>query len=139
MNTQIEPIRIEFEPYRGVYNDVTNGKNTLLKLYSDRLDYKLQFKAMTYLEINEQNEMLEEEVAYFMKGTISKESIKGVKQAIVTLLQTEDIKGNKLNKVIHNLKRIIILYTSSADIEFEFQNKEDWEKHTKNYIIGNLI
>lgn len=131
MNTQQESIRIEFEPYRGVYNDVTDGKNTLLKLYTDRLDYKLQFKATTYLETNGGGEMLKEDVNYFMKGTICKDSIKGIKQAIVTILQTEDVDGNALNGVIHNLKRIIILYTNSADVEFEFQNKEDWEKTYK--------
>lgn len=124
--------KLMFEPFRGPHEEVVEGKNTLLKLFDNRLNYKIDYKSNTYFTslVDEKEDDLEEIVSYFEEGSLSKEDIKGITKRIETILITLDDKGEKLDTPKHVIKRIISIF-AGTDYVFSFQNEEEWNKTYK--------
>jgi hypothetical protein len=124
--------KLAFEPFRGPHKEVLEGKNTLIKLFDNRLNYKIDYKSNTYFTTltEHDEEELEEVVTYFEEGTFLKEDIKGITKKIDTILITMDDEGNKLPEPKQIVKRIVSIF-AGTDYVFSFENEKEWNKSYK--------
>lgn len=119
--------KLEFEPYRGPSGEVIEGKNTVLKLYDDRLDYRMKFNALTYFsKIDDEEEQLSDYVDHFEEGGITKDSITAVTKKLEPILTTVDKDGNT-TEPIKKVKHVVLL-EACMEYAFYLEREEDWHR-----------
>lgn len=126
----MQPKIITMMPWRGINQEIKEGKKTKLCLYEDRLDYKIKYTQNIKLEfikegdepefkdVKDANNYIEED------GFVMKESITG----IVKYIETQyDMDG--LPYIVH----IVDVYTNNDCITFTVESQED-----KNKVYNEL-
>lgn len=120
--------KLEFEPYRGPSGEVIEGKNTVLKLYEDRMDYRMKFNALTYFsKFDDEEEQLSDYVDHFEEGAIVKEAITAVTKKIEPILTTVD-KDGKDTEPVKKVKHVVLIEAGALEYAFYMEHKEDWDR-----------
>ena len=119
--------KLEFEPYRGPSGEVIEGKNTVLKLFEDRLEFRMKFNALTYFSrLEEDEEQLKDYVDHFKEGVISKEAITGMSKEIEPLMVTVD--GGKGETETTKKSKFVFFIETHKEYDFYVEKEEDWHR-----------
>ena len=131
MTNMESPIIIKITPYKGMNDEVFEGKKTKISLFSDRLEYVIKFNQKARVtKANSEDDEIREVIAYSdEEGTINKDSIAGFIKYIETEY-TEDLEPNIVNYV--DICSTVNSLTFSVEDEAS-KNKLYKELHDWNY------
>lgn len=113
----------KFLPFRGVNEEIVEGRKTKVSLFEDRLEYSASFiqeVTIAFIKDDEPTEEVKESKNYCEEeGVIDKAAI----TAFVKYIETEYKKnGDEVN-----VQKIDIAYSNNV-LTFALQNKEDKDK-----------
>lgn len=111
----MEPIVIKVLPYRGMNNEVTDGRKTKVSLFSNRIEYSVKYTELVKVS-NDEVEPTDSLNYLEEDGVLDKDSIIGVVKYIKTTY-TDDIEPY----IIH----YIDIYSSSQTLTFSIESEED--------------
>lgn len=121
-----EPTIIKILPYRGRNNEIATGRKTIIKLYTDRIEYSVKYEESVTLSYgDDEGSEKKEAISYHEEdGVIDKSGITGFVKYIVTAY-TEELEAYNINHVD--------ICSTCNNLTFSVESEED-----KNLLYQKL-
>lgn len=97
--------KIEITPYRNSFEPIVGHKPTIITLYEDRLDYFINYKYISKVELPKPDlvsgeVLVDDNFVIYDKGFMTKDSITGISVFIEDYGETEKEPNNEISYIV---------------------------------------